>query len=286
MRTVSLGACMGQSPPGGRPTARGARSKRRSNVVRPSSPSVAVASSSPSPTPTSTRSSSYPFDAVVIGSGLGGLSCAALLSKYGLRVRVLEAHSEVGGAAHSWTRRGAAAPGGGSGGLFRFESGPSLFSGMSPESGLGNKGGNPMAHVLAAAGVTAAELRFHEYDAWQVSLPGPKRGGGGGAAARRRVRARVGSAGFLELLPLFSEGPAARPRPRGSGCGCGPRCARSPPRPRRSPRWRCERGTPSARPSRPASATSPRSPPRCRTSRRCLALSPRRWTRWRSRSPF
>lgn len=39
-------------------------------------------------------------DVVVIGSGIGGLSCAALLAKYGLDVTVLESHTVVGGAAH------------------------------------------------------------------------------------------------------------------------------------------------------------------------------------------
>jgi 2-polyprenyl-6-methoxyphenol hydroxylase-like FAD-dependent oxidoreductase len=39
-------------------------------------------------------------DVVVIGSGIGGLSCAALLAKYGLEVTVLESHTVIGGAAH------------------------------------------------------------------------------------------------------------------------------------------------------------------------------------------
>lgn len=39
-------------------------------------------------------------DVVVIGSGIGGLSCAALLAKYGLQVTVLESHGAIGGAAH------------------------------------------------------------------------------------------------------------------------------------------------------------------------------------------
>lgn len=39
-------------------------------------------------------------DVVVIGAGIGGLSCAAMLAKYGLDVTVLESHSIPGGAAH------------------------------------------------------------------------------------------------------------------------------------------------------------------------------------------
>lgn len=43
---------------------------------------------------------SHETDVVVIGAGIGGLSCAALLAKYGLQVTVLESHSILGGAAH------------------------------------------------------------------------------------------------------------------------------------------------------------------------------------------
>ena len=38
------------------------------------------------------------FDYVVIGSGIGGLSCAALLTYYGYEVCVLESHDRAGGA--------------------------------------------------------------------------------------------------------------------------------------------------------------------------------------------
>ena len=67
-----------------------------------------------------------------------------------------------------------------------------------------------MAHVLAAAGVTSADLRLCDYDSWNVSLPLPPAGrrekGKGGE--RARFKARVGSAGFLEMLPTFSQNPA------------------------------------------------------------------------------
>jgi prolycopene isomerase len=52
------------------------------------------------------------FDAVIIGSGIGGLTCGAFLARAGMRVCVLERHSKIGGYAHSFKR-----------GNFRFESG-------------------------------------------------------------------------------------------------------------------------------------------------------------------
>ena len=63
-------------------------------------------------------------DCVVIGSGLAGLSCAALLSHCDKKTVVLESHDAPGGCTHSWTRRGC-----------HFEAGPSLYS-VGEASGL------------------------------------------------------------------------------------------------------------------------------------------------------
>ena len=70
-------------------------------------------------------------DVVVIGGGLGGLCAGALLAKYGLRVTVCESHSIPGGAAHAWHRDG-----------YTFESGPSLYSGMTARPSM-----NPIGQV-------------------------------------------------------------------------------------------------------------------------------------------
>ncbi|KAI8024959.1 Regulator of nonsense transcripts UPF3 [Camellia lanceoleosa] len=58
-------------------------------------------------------------DVVVIGSGIAGLRCAGLLSRYQQDVLVLESHSLHGGAAYSFEKKG-----------YKFDSGPSLFSGF------------------------------------------------------------------------------------------------------------------------------------------------------------
>ena len=46
------------------------------------------------------------YDAIVIGSGLGGLTTAALMAKSGKKVLVLERHYTAGGFTHSFKRRG------------------------------------------------------------------------------------------------------------------------------------------------------------------------------------
>lgn len=90
-------------------------------------------------------------DVVMIGSGIGGLCCAALLASYGLEVVVCESHTIAGGAAHGFERQG-----------FRFDSGPSLYSGLSSPSA------NPLRQVLDAIGETVPCLT---YDTWGCTLP-------------------------------------------------------------------------------------------------------------------
>lgn len=91
-------------------------------------------------------------DVIVIGSGIGGLCCAALLAHYGLRVIVCESHSIAGGAAHGFERNG-----------FKFDSGPSLYSGLTSFPSP-----NPLKQVLDAI---AVELPCVTYDTWGCWLP-------------------------------------------------------------------------------------------------------------------
>ena len=91
-------------------------------------------------------------EVVVIGSGIGGLSCAALLARYGIDVTVVESHSIAGGAAHAFERNG-----------YKFESGPSLYSGLSYSPSP-----NPLRQVLDAIG---EDLPCVNYNTWGCYLP-------------------------------------------------------------------------------------------------------------------
>ncbi|WP_017316354.1 phytoene desaturase family protein [Mastigocladopsis repens] len=91
-------------------------------------------------------------DVIIIGSGIGGLSCAALLARYGFDVTVCESHSIPGGAAHAFERNG-----------FKFDSGPSLYSGLSYSPSA-----NPLRQVLDAIG---EELPCVTYNTWGCCLP-------------------------------------------------------------------------------------------------------------------
>ncbi|NIB37945.1 NAD(P)/FAD-dependent oxidoreductase [Pseudomaricurvus alkylphenolicus] len=46
------------------------------------------------------------YDAIVIGSGMGGLSVASVLSQKGRRVLLLEQHNVIGGCTHAYARKG------------------------------------------------------------------------------------------------------------------------------------------------------------------------------------
>ncbi len=91
-------------------------------------------------------------DVIIIGSGIGGLSCAGLLAKYGFKVTVCESHSIPGGAAHSFSYNG-----------FKFDSGPSLYSGLSY-----SPSNNPLRQVLDAIG---EDCEWENYDTWGCFLP-------------------------------------------------------------------------------------------------------------------
>jgi phytoene dehydrogenase-like protein len=136
-------------------------------------------------------------DVVVIGSGLAGLSCAALLASRGLQVAVLEQHYEIGGCAHSFTvgmdgrtipsARLAKEP---DTPVFHFEAGPSLYSGLSPSASP-----HPLKHIFQMIG---EEPEWIEYDTWGAHLPEVPEG----------YELSIGADNFKQILSTYG-GPAA-----------------------------------------------------------------------------
>ncbi|CAG9460320.1 unnamed protein product [Pedinophyceae sp. YPF-701] len=127
-----------------RPARRAARHPRASEGARRTQVRAAPADS---PLPAET-------DYVVIGSGFGGLCCAALLAKYGNSVTVLESHYLPGGCAHSFEHEG-----------YTFEAGPSFHAGLSAPFG---RSSNPVRAVLDYVGETVPSIT---YDEWIAYLP-------------------------------------------------------------------------------------------------------------------
>ncbi|XP_058188579.1 prolycopene isomerase, chloroplastic [Rhododendron vialii] len=134
-------------------------SRRRTFLARNANGSEPKPSSNGYPSPATTKRTPTPFpgkpeaDVVVIGSGIGGLCCAGLLSRYQQDVLVLESHDTPGGAAHSFQKKG-----------YKFDSGPSLFSGFQSRGPQAN----PLAQVLDALGES---IPCASYDSWMVYIP-------------------------------------------------------------------------------------------------------------------
>ena len=83
-------------------------------------------------------------DVIVVGSGIGGLTAAGLLARYGRNVIVCESHTVAGGAAHEFCRGG-----------YRFDSGPSFYCGLSDRDSK-----NPLRLVLAALGESITTIPY------------------------------------------------------------------------------------------------------------------------------
>eukprot|EP00892_Ulva_mutabilis_P005480 jgi/Ulvmu1/3303/UM153_0015.1 len=134
-------------------------------------------------------------DVVVIGSGVGGLSCAAMLCRYGYEVLVVESHTTAGGAAHHWSRR-----------QFNFDSGAALFSGINPAIVSSGSGGtaykttaNPLSSVLAAIDETVPGVIDLNDSATCLVYPDGK-----------QYRTQLGSEKFVEVVEERLGSDAAR----------------------------------------------------------------------------
>lgn len=135
-------------------------------------------------------------DVVVIGSGFGGLSCASLLATAGYDVLVCESHYELGGCAHEFCYRTDGTPVPSEKvqpgePVFRFESGPSLYSGFSWTDGSPN----PLKHVYEMIGEEPEWLTF---DTWGAFLPEAPDG----------YSLSIGAEAFEQILQTYG-GPSA-----------------------------------------------------------------------------
>ncbi len=79
------------------------------------------------------------YDVIIVGAGIGGLTCGVLLSKHGYKVLVLEQHFQVGGYCSSFMRKG-----------FIFN------TGVEDVSGLWDKG--PVNYLLNVLGLRGEDL--------------------------------------------------------------------------------------------------------------------------------
>ena len=144
----------------------------------------------------SSSSSSSAYDYIVVGSGIGGLTAAAMLSYHGNSVLVLESHYETGGAAHGFTRRvkkkrdeidtSQKSKKGDENESkdddedddtnesleFVFDTGPSFFAGLTTPNAL-----NPLASVLEVLGEPLETVKYDPLGTFHIEkgVPGLRR---------------------------------------------------------------------------------------------------------------
>ena len=92
------------------------------------------------------------YDVIIVGSGIGGLSCGSILALVGKKVLICEAHNRPGGVAHSFNF-----------GDYKFESGPSLWSGIGKWPTT-----NPLGQILR---LIDEKVELIKYKKWHVNVP-------------------------------------------------------------------------------------------------------------------
>lgn len=100
------------------------------------------------------------LDAIIIGSGMGGMTCAALLAELGLRVLVLEQHYEPGGFTHTFRRKG-----------FRWDVGVHAVGEVSEHSMTGRLLSKLSDGQLEWASLGPVYDQFHWPDEFRIDFP-------------------------------------------------------------------------------------------------------------------
>ncbi|KAF8405825.1 hypothetical protein HHK36_007902 [Tetracentron sinense] len=136
-------------------------------------------------------------DVVVIGSGIGGLCCAGLLARYQQDVLVLESHDLPGGAAHSFEIKG-----------YKFDSGPSLFSGFQSRAlyscrcdwrlAVNDEHVAAMISNMRVLDALGESVPSATYDSWMVYVP------------EGEFLSRIGPTEFLKDLEKYASLDAVR----------------------------------------------------------------------------
>ena len=129
---------------------RGGPARRASTRARPSAVPNDPTPVASTKSGVSAEDTDEEYDVVVIGSGIGGLSAASLLPKYGYSVKLFESHYLPGGCCHMFDHRDK------DGGLWSFEVGPSIWEGLDRPTG------NPLRMVFDALDETMpVEVRVY-----------------------------------------------------------------------------------------------------------------------------
>lgn len=103
------------------------------------------------------------WDAVVVGSGIGGLACAAALARFGRRVLVLESHRVAGGLTHTFERNG-----------FRWDVGVHYLGNFDPRSGPGKALGWLTGGALKLAPIAGPYDSLHFPGGFELSCTPPE----------------------------------------------------------------------------------------------------------------
>jgi len=133
-------------------------------------------------------SSDGPWDVIIVGSGMAGMTCAAMLGRLGRRVLVLEQHHVPGGMTHVFRREG-----------FSWDVGVHVVGEVGPDDDVGRLMGDLTRGRLEWASLGEVCDEFHYPGGYQIDLPGDRR-----AFERTLVEAfpsqREGIAGYLQLV--------------------------------------------------------------------------------------